>query len=113
MNLQRGDIVLVNLSPSKGSEQDKTRPALIIQNNVGNQYSPTTIIVPFTSSYAEPYPTDVEVLASESCLDKDSVAQCNQIRTVSIHHRIQRKLGSISDNKINQVDKAIKISLEL
>lgn len=113
MNLQRGEIILVNLSPTKGSEQDKTRPALVIQNDIGNQYSPTTIIVPFTSSYTEPYPTDVEVLADESCLEKDSVAQCNQIRTVSIQHRIQNKLGTLPNKKMEQVNRAIKISLGL
>lgn len=113
MKIRRGDIVLVDLTPSKGSEQDKTRPAVIIQNDVGNEHSLTTIIAPLTSSYEEPYPTDVELTADETCVDADSVAQLNQIRTVSIKHRINEKLGSLSDTKMRKVDKAIRISLGL
>ena len=57
--VQHGDIVLVDLSPTKRSEQDKTRLVLVIQNNIGNPYSPTPINAPFTSSYNKPYPTVV------------------------------------------------------
>jgi mRNA interferase MazF len=113
MNIRRGDVVLVDLAPSKGSEQDKTRPAVIIQNDVGNEHSPTTIIALLTSSYEEPYPTDVELLTKDTCVEEDSVVQLNQIRTVSLNHRIQDKVGSLSDQTMRGVDKAIRVSLGL
>ncbi len=113
MKIRRGDVVLVDLAPSKGSEQDKTRPAVVIQNDVGNEHSPTTIIAPMTSSYHEPYPTDVELPADETCVEQDSVVQLNQIRTVSIPHRITDKLGSLDKAAMRDVDKAIRVSLGL
>ena len=111
LQLKRGDIVVVNLEPKKGSEQGKTRPAIVIQNDTGNKYSPTTIIAPLTSSYDKVYPVNVEVKKEGSNLEKDSVVLLNQIFTVDINSRIIKKIGTLSDEKMEEVDEAIKLSL--
>ena len=111
LQLKRGDIVVVNLEPKKGSEQRKTRPAIVIQNDTGNKYSPTTIIAPLTSSYDKVYPVNVEVKQEGIDLEKDSVVLLNQIFTVDINSRIIKKIGTLSDEKMEEVDEAIKLSL--
>jgi len=113
LEIKRGDIVLVDLDPTKGSEQGKTRPALVIQNDIGNKYSPTTIVAPLTSSYGKVYPVNVEIKAGEAGLKKDSVVLLNQIVTVDIKARIMKKVGKLSEDKMREVDKAIEISLGL
>ena len=113
MEVERGDVVLVDLDPTKGSEQGKTRPALVIQNDVGNEYSPTTIVAPLTTSYDKVYPVNVEIKANESDLDKDAVVLLNQIVTVDIEERIIKKLTTLNQEKMQEVDKAIRISLGL
>jgi len=114
MDVRRGDIVTVELDPTKGSEQRGTRPCLVVQNNVGNENAPTTIVVPFTTSFDdELYPFEVLVSADESHLREDSVAMCSQIRTVSIEHRITTVVGSIPDERLNDVDTALEYSLGL
>lgn len=113
MEVKRGDIVLVDLDPTKGSEQGKTRPTLIIQNDIGNKYSPTTIVAPLTSSYQKIYPMNVEVKSDDTNLQKDSVILLNQIVTVDIEARIIKKLGTLSKSKMKEVDKAIEVSLGL
>ena len=113
MKVRRGDIVLVDLDPKKGSEQGKTRPALVIQNDTGNRYSPTTIVAPLTSSYEKVYPVNVEVRSEGTALEKDSVVLLNQIATVDIEARIIKRLGRLSDEKMKEVDEAIKLSLGL
>jgi len=113
MNISRGDIVLTNLDPSKGSEQGKTRPTVVIQNNKGNKHSPTTIIAPLTTSYSQIYPTDVELKSNKTDVNKDSKVMLNQIATIDIQSRIQKKLGTLHSSKMREVDKAIKISLGL
>ncbi len=111
MEIRRGDIVLVNLDPVIGSAQGRTRPALIIQNDIGNQNSPTTIIAPITTRiYSKEYPTNVRVDRNESGLDHDSTILLNQIRTVD-RSRIVRKLSSLRSGRITQVERAIKASL--
>ncbi|KXB05512.1 hypothetical protein AKJ49_00635 [candidate division MSBL1 archaeon SCGC-AAA382A03] len=113
MKVRRGDIVLVDLDPVKGSEQGKTRPAVVIQNNVGNKHSPTTIVAPLTSSYRKVYPVNVEVESGENGLVKDSIILLNQIVTVDIESRVLKKLGKLSPERMKKVDSAIKISLAL
>lgn len=113
MQVKRGDVILVNLDPTLGSEQGKTRPALVIQNDTGNRYSPTTIVAPITSSYDKTYPVNVELEKGEAGLEKDSVVLLNQIRTVSIKHRVQKKLGRLPGKKMEKMDGAIEISLGL
>lgn len=114
MRVRRGDIVIVELDPTQGSEQRGTRPCLVVQNDVGNRNAPTTIVVPFTTSYGDRlYPFEVLVTAEASALREDSVAICSQLRTVSIDHRISENLGSIPDERLDAVDTALEYSLGL
>jgi len=113
MKLLRGDIVLVNLEPVAGSEQGRTRPAVVIQNNISNIYSPTTIVAPITSRvYEKEYPTNVVLSNDDSKLDKDSTILLNQIRTID-KKRIAKKLGFLNEFLMKKIDFAIKISLDL
>lgn len=114
MELRRGDIVIVDLDPTNGSEQRGTRPCLVVQNDIGNENAPTTIVVPFTSSFDdELYPFEVLVTAEESNLKEDSIAVCSQLRTVSIEDRITTVIGSVPEERMNDVDTALKYSLGL
>ena len=111
MDVRRGEICLVDRTV--GSEIKKTRPALIIQNDVGNKYSPLTIVAPVTSTpRAKKYPTEVNIAAKESGLDSDSTVLLSQIRTID-KSRIDRKLGALSPVKMREVDEAIRISLAI
>ena len=113
MQIKRGDIVLVNLDPVIGSEQGKTRPALIIQNDIGNEYSPTTIVAPITSKiFSKQFPTNVEIDSTNSPLKEKSTILLNQIRTID-KLRIIKNYGRISNKKMKEVDEAIMNSLEL
>jgi mRNA interferase MazF len=114
MNVCRGDVAIVELDPTEGSEQRGTRPCLVVQNDVGNENAPTTIVVPFTTSRGdELYPFEVLVSAAESPLREDSVALCSQIRTVSIEHRVTNDIGSIPSARMEEVDAALEYSLGL
>lgn len=116
MQVRRGDIVIVELNPTKGSEQQGShRPCVVIQNDVGNKFSPTTIIAPFTTQYdpADIYPFEVEVLSSNTPLNQDSVADLSQIRVVDISQRVQQNIGSLSSTRMAQIDTAIRESLGL
>lgn len=114
MRVRRGDIVIVHLDPTEGSEQRGTRPCLVVQNDVGNENAPTTIVVPFTTSRGdELYPFEVLITAEECPLREDSVALCSQIRTVSIEHRISENVGSVPDARMDEVDTALEYSLGL
>lgn len=116
MQVRRGDIVVVELNPTKGSEQQgKNRPCVIIQNDVGNQYSPTTIVAPFTKQYDsnDTYPFEVEVLSSNTALDHDSVADLSQIRVIDVDGRVQKTIGSVSSSRMAKIDTAVKESLGL
>ncbi len=114
MSIKRGEILLVNFDPVKGSEQGKTRPAVIVQNDIGNAYSSTTIVVPITSRIREKnYPTDVFVTAKEIGLEKDGTINCAQISTISVKHRALKKLGALNPSTMKKVDEALKTSLEL
>lgn len=113
MEIKRGDIVLVNLDPVTGSEQGKTRPALVIQNNIGNEYSPTTIIAPITTKiFSMKYPTNVEIDSTNSPLKEKSTVLLNQIRTID-KVRIIKNYGKISNKKMKEVDESIMNSLGL
>jgi len=113
MNVRRGEIYLVSLDPTVGSEIKKTRPALIIQNDVGNRYSPLTIVAPVTSTpRAKKYPTDVNITSKESGLDVNSTVLLTQIRTID-KSRIVRRLGALSQAKMREVDQAIRVSLAI
>jgi|ETNmetMinimDraft_2_1059921.scaffolds.fasta_scaffold14436_2 mRNA interferase MazF len=113
VEIKRGDIVLTNLNPVKGSEQRGIRPCLIIQNNEGNKYSPLTIIAPLTSKvFSKEFPTNVQVSSSESKLEKESTILLNQIRTID-KSRIIKKISNLLIHTLNKVDLAIKKSLDL
>jgi len=110
---QRGEIYLVNFDPTIGAEIKKTRPALILQNDVSNQYSPITVVAAITSQFKEPfYPTEVLIKAPEGGLAVDSVALLNQIRSID-KQRLIKRLGNLNSETMEQVDKAIQISLGL
>lgn len=113
ISVQRGDIALARLEPVRGAEQGGIRPVLVIQNNVSNKYSPTTIIVPITSKlYAKEYSTNVFMAKKDSKLDKDSTILLNQIRTID-KSRIIKSISSLDSALMNKVDIALKISLGL
>ncbi|MGC9309493.1 MAG: type II toxin-antitoxin system PemK/MazF family toxin [Candidatus Nanoarchaeia archaeon] len=113
MKIKRGDIFLADLEPIKGKEQGGKRPVLIIQNNISNKHSPTTIIAAITSKiYEKEYPTNVFILKTDSGLNKDSTIMLNQIRTID-NSRLFKKVGALDSFVMNKVDKALKISLSL
>jgi len=113
MDIKRGDIILVNLDPVIGSEQGKIRPAVVIQNDDGNKFSPTTIIAPITSKlFSKEYPTNIEIPEGYFGLDKKSTILLNQIRTID-KKRIIKKKGNLNDNFLKKVELAIKSSLDL
>ena len=111
--IKRGDVVLVNFEPVTGSEQGKIRPAVVLQNNISNKFSPITIVAPITSKvYTKEYPTNVLVSKQNSKLDKDSTILINQIRAID-KQRIIKELFGLDSFTMNKVDIAIKISLGL
>ena len=111
--IRRGDIVVANFEPVKGSEQGGIRPALIVQNNISNEYSLTTIIAPITSkTQFKTHVTNVFISKEVSKLPKDSTILLNQIRTVD-KSRIKKRISALPQDIMFQVDLAIKISLGL
>lgn len=112
MNIKRGEIVLVNLEPSMGSEQGKIRPCLVVQNNVLNRFLTTTIVVPLTSRIPDKdYPSEVVVNPGESGLKEKSSILCHQIRAISFKDRILKKIGSLTPETMRKVNEALKTSL--
>ena len=109
---QRGDIFTVDFEPVRGHEQGKVRPALVIQNNVGNQYSPTIIVAAITSGQRARYDVNVVIKAPEGGLVRDSLVLLNQIRTVD-KSRLGRYWGHISEESMACVDEALRVSLGL
>jgi mRNA interferase MazF len=108
----RGMILDVNLNPTIGHEQRKTRPCLVVQNDIGNANSSTTIVVPLTSAenIKRFYPVHVRIPAGHAGLAKESVALCNQIRTVD-EVRFGKVYGKLSGSMMQEVNRALKISL--
>ena len=111
MNIKRGEIYYADLSPVIGSEQGGIRPVLIIQNDVGNKYSPTVIAAAITSQLNKAkLPTHIELSEGEFGLVKDSVILLEQIRTLD-KRRLKEKIGELSSSKMQKVDTALLISL--
>jgi mRNA interferase MazF len=109
----RGDIYLVSFDPTAGAEIQKTRPASVIQNDIGNQYSPITIVAAITSKFdPPPYPTEVLVAPKDSGLSQRSAVALNQIRSVD-RQRLIKRIGKASAEVMGRVDRAIAISLGL
>ena len=110
---RRGEIYLVDFDPARGHEIKKTRPALIIQNDVGNQYSSTTIVAAITSRMTDrPYPVEVLLEAERTGLKVRSTVRLDQIRSID-KERLRRYLGVVDKATIRLVDQAIQISLGL
>ena len=119
MTIKRGDIFYADLSPVVGSEQGGLRPVLIVQNDIGNRYSPTVIAAAITSRLGKnKLPTHIDVLRSETVdgdvlgLAKDSVILLEQIRTLD-KRRLKEKMGHLDDKLMRRVDDAITISFGL
>jgi mRNA interferase MazF len=110
---RRGNIYLVSFDPTIGAEIQKTRPALVIQNDIGNQYSPATIVAAITSKFdLPPYPTEMVMEPEESGLNRRSAVVLNQIRTVD-RRRLIKRIGKASPEVMRLVDRAIQVSLGL
>ncbi len=111
MEVSRGDIYYADLSPVVGSEQGGTRPVLVVQNDVGNKYSPTVIIAAITSQLSKAkLPTHIELDKTKYNLTKDSVVLLEQIRTLD-KRRLKEKIGTLDEPTMQKVDIAILISL--
>ena len=113
MSVRRGDIYYADLSPVVGSEQGGLRPVLIIQNDIGNKYSPTVIAAAITSRMSKTrLPTHIDIYADEVGLQKDSVILLEQIRTLD-KRRLKERMGHLDDATMDHVNMAIAISFGL
>ncbi|UQS82854.1 type II toxin-antitoxin system PemK/MazF family toxin [Bombilactobacillus folatiphilus] len=112
MTIKRGDVFFADLSPVVGSEQGGMRPVLVVQNNVGNKYSPTIIIVAITGRIDKPkMPTHVGITRKDG-FSKDSVILTEQIRTID-KQRLKEKVTTLSAQKMLLVDKALRVSVHV
>ncbi len=113
MNIKRGDIYYADLSPVVGSEQGGVRPVLIVQNDVGNRFSPTVIAAAITSQRAKAnLPTHIMLNAQDTGLARDSIVLLEQIRTID-KHRLKERMGCLDESAMTQVDQALSISFGL
>ncbi len=110
--IRRGDIFSVDFEPVRGSEQGKIRPAIVIQNDVGNRHSPTIIVAPITSGEKAKFRVNVAIKAPEGGLTNNSIILLNQIRTTD-RSRFSRYWGHVTSGTMRKVDEAIRISLGL
>jgi len=107
---ERGEIYLVCLDPTIGSGINKTRPALIISNDINNQVAQTITVIPITSNVEKIYPFEALLPSQDSRLLKSSKAKCNQIRTID-KKRLIKSLGKISIEKLKEIEKSLLIHL--
>ena len=113
MTVHRGDIYYADLSPVVGSEQGGIRPVLIVQNDVGNRYSPTVIAAAITSQKDKTrLPTHIQLQAVGSGLAKDSIVLLEQIRTLD-KRRLKERMGRLDEVSMNRVDRALQVSFVL
>lgn len=110
--IYRGDIFLANLNPVKGSEQGGKRPVVIIQNDVGNKYSPTVIVAPITSRTRKKASMPTHVSLNNEALEKNSQVLLEQIRTLD-KTRLISKVGKATENEMKAIDQSVEISLSL
>jgi len=111
--VKRGDIFYADLSPVVGSEQGGIRPILVVQNDIGNKFSPTVIVAAVTSQINKAkLPTHIEIMADDYGLSKDSVILLEQIRTID-KRRLRERLGRLDDEMMAKVNEAIAVSLGL
>jgi len=110
---KRGDVFFADLDPVIGSEQGGIRPVLIVQNDIGNQYSPTTIVACITGQMSKTkLPTHVDLPGKENGLSKNSVVLAEQLRTID-KTRLKERICTLDESIMVQVDQAMKISLGL
>lgn len=113
MTVKRGDIYYADLSPVVGSEQGGIRPVLIVQNDVGNRYSPTVIAAAITSQKEKSkLPTHIEISSHGCGLSRDSVVLLEQIRTID-KKRLKEKMGRLDDSSMGQINHALSVSFGL
>ena len=113
MTVRRGDIYYADLSPVVGSEQGGVRPVLIVQNDVGNKFSPTVIAAAITSQRDKTnLPTHIEVDARDCGLAKDSIVLLEQVRTID-KRRLREKMGALDDGSMGKVNVALSVSFGL
>ncbi len=113
MTIKRGEIYYADLSPVVGSEQGGVRPVLIIQNDVGNRYSPTVIAAAITSQRDKTdLPTHIKVTADGSGLSKDSIVLLEQVRTLD-KQRLKERMGHLDGSAMSKVDQALNVSFGL
>lgn len=111
LDIKRGELYYADLSPVIGSEQGGVRPVLVIQNNIGNKYSPTIIVAAITSQINKAkLPTHIEISANEYGLNKDSVILLEQIRTID-KKRVREKIGCLDEVMMVKVDNSLQVSL--
>ena len=104
--MKRGDVYLVSLEPVVGSETGKTRPAIVVQNDLANRSSPTVTVIPVTSHTDRVFPFQVRVSAGDGGLERAGKALCEQIRTVS-RQRLKRRLGQLSPERMREIRTAL------
>ena len=113
MTIKRGDIYYADLSPVVGSEQGGVRPVLIVQNDIGNKFSPTVIAAAITSQRDKTnLPTHIELNAVNTGLMKNSIVLLEQVRTID-KHRLKEKMGELDNTSMNRVNNALSISFGL
>ncbi len=113
MTVKRGDIYYADLSPVVGSEQGGTRPVLIVQNDVGNKYSPTVIAAAITSQkYKTKLPTHISVNAGGCGLQKDSIVLLEQVRTID-KQRLKERMGNLPQEEMEKINRALSVSFGL
>ena len=112
MNIRRGDIYYADLGDVVGSEQFGLRPVVIVQNNLGNKYSKTVIVLPITSKIKKELPTHVKISGSKYGLEKDSVVLAEQIRTID-KSRLISKVGRLDKKVLDEIKQALIISCGL
>lgn len=111
--MKRGDVYMAGLDPVIGSEQGGYRPVVIIQNDTGNRHAPTVIAVPVTSSTGkQSLPTHAPLPAGEGGLWRDSIALCEQVRTLE-KSRLGRRLGAVTPAGLRAVERALQVSLDM
>ncbi len=111
--MKRGDVYMAGLDPVIGSEQGGYRPVVIIQNDTGNQHAPTVIAVPVTSSGGKPpMPTHAFLPLGEGGLWRNSIALCEQVRTLE-KSRLGRRLGAVGADALRDIEKALQVSLDI
>jgi len=113
VNVKRGEIYYADLSPVVGSEQGGIRPVLIVQNNVGNKFSPTVIAAAITSQkYKANLPTHIRIHAPDCGLARDSIVLLEQVRTLD-KRRLRERMGMLGTVDMNRVDRALSVSFGL